>query len=146
MYCCFSFVYIKTIFESTEMRILQTIVILFLIACQSEVSDKGAKPAQTLSNSTQESLEEDTQPSEQITNGIVFKDAQGNVLSDAQKDSLVQYMDNIQVLRRYDQDNNTEYILFQDYEDLRGFIPDDAIEDLIEEKAQKIRGARSSSE
>ena len=64
MYCCFSFVYIKTIFESTEMRILQTIVILFLIACQSEAPDKGAKPAQSQSNSTQESLKEDVQPSQ----------------------------------------------------------------------------------
>ena len=97
------------------MRILQTIVILFLIACQSEVSDKGAKPAQSQNNSPQESLEKDSQPSQQIVNGIVFKDAQGNILTDAQKDSLVQYMDNIQALRRYDQDNNnTEYILFQD--------------------------------
>ena len=38
MYCCFSFVYIKTIFESTEMRILQTIVILSLIAWR--INDK----------------------------------------------------------------------------------------------------------
>ena len=50
------------------MRILQIIVILFLIACQSEVSDK-AKPAQSQSNSTQESLKEDAQPSQKITNG-----------------------------------------------------------------------------
>ena len=56
------------------MRILQTIVILFLIACQSEVPHKGAKPAQYQNNSTQESVKEETQPSQQITNGIVFKD------------------------------------------------------------------------
>ena len=64
------------------MRILQTIVILFLIACQSEMPDKGAKPAQSQSNSTEESLKEDAQQSHQITNGIVFKDAQGNILTD----------------------------------------------------------------
>ena len=127
------------------MRILQTIVILFLIACQSEAPDKGAKPAQSQSNSTQESLKEDVQPSQKITNGIVFKDAQGNILTDAQKDSLVQYMDNIQALRRYDQDNNnTEYILFQDYEDLRGFVPDDAIENLIEENKLRRSGGQGA--
>ena len=141
MYYYFSFVYIKTIFESTEMRILQITIILFLLACQSEVSDKGIKPAQSQSSSALESLKEDTQQVQNITNGIVFKDAQGNILTDAQKDSLVQYMDNIQVLRRYDQDNNnTEYILFQDYEDLRGFVPDDAIENLIEENKLRQTG------
>ena len=97
------------------MRILQTTLILFLIACQSEVSDKDVKPTQFKSNTTQESAKEDTQQPQKITNGIVFKDAQGNMLTDVQKDSLVQYMDNIQALRRYDQENNnTEYILFLD--------------------------------
>ena len=145
MYCYFSFVYIKTIFESTEMRILQITIILFLLACQSEVSDKDIKPAQSQSSSTQESVKEDTQQAQNITNGIVFKDAQGNILTDTQKDSLVQYMDNIQALRRYDQDNNnTEYILFQDYEDLRGFVPDDTIENLIEENKLRRSGGQGA--
>ena len=134
MYCSFSFVYIKTIFESTEMRIVQIIILLLLIACQSETSEKDIKPAQSQSNILQESSKESTQQPQKITNGIVFKDAQGNILSDTEKDSLVQYMENIQALRRYDQkNNNTEYILFQNYEDLRGFVPDDTIENLIEE-------------
>ena len=145
MHCCFIFVYIKTIFKSTEMRILQTTLILFLIACQSEVSDKDVKPAQFKSNTTQESVKEDTQQPQKITNGIVFKDAQGNMLTDVQKDSLVQYMDNIQALRRYDQENNnTEYILFQDYEDLRGFVSDDAIENLIEENKLRRSGGQGA--
>lgn len=145
MHCCFSFVYIKTIFKSTEMRILQTTLILFLIACQSEVSDKDVKPAQFKSNTIQESAKEDTQQPQKITNGIVFKDAQGNMLTDVQKDSLVQYIDNIQALRRYDQENNnTEYILFQDYEDLRGFVPDDAIENLIEENKLRRSGGQGA--
>ena len=145
MHSCFSFVYIKTIFKSTEMRILQTTLILFLIACQSEVSDKDVKPAQLKSNTIQESAKEDTQQPQKITNGIVFKDAQGNMLTDAQKDSLVQYIDNIQALRRYDQENNnTEYILFQDYEDLRGFVPDDAIENLIEENKLRRSGGQGA--
>ena len=127
------------------MRILQTTLILFLIACQSEVSDKDVKPAQFKSNTTQESAKEDTQQPQKITNGIVFKDAQGNMLTDVQKDSLVQYIDNIQALRRYDQENNnTEYILFQDYEDLRGFVPDDAIENLIEENKLRRSGGQGA--
>ncbi len=127
------------------MRILQTTLILFLIACQSEVSDKDVKPAQFKSNTSQESVKEDTQQPQKITNGIVFKDAQGNMLTDAQKDSLVQYMDNIQALRRYDQENNnTEYILFQDYEDLRGFVSDNAIENLIEENKLRRSGGQGA--
>lgn len=127
------------------MRILQTTLILFLIACQSEVSDKDVKPAQFKSNIIQESAKEDTQQPQKITNGIVFKDAQGNMLTDVQKDSLVQYIDNIQALRRYDQENNnTEYILFQDYEDLRGFVPDDAIENLIEENKLRRSGGQGA--
>ena len=127
------------------MRILQTTLILYLIACQSEVSDKDVKPVQFKSNTIQESAKEDTQQPQKITNGIVFKDAQGNMLTDVQKDSLVQYMDNIQALRRYDQENNnTEYILFQDYEDLRGFVTDDAIENLIEENKLRRSGGQGA--
>ena len=145
MYCCFSFVYFKTIFESTEMRILQTIILLLLIACQSEISDKDVKPAQSQSSPVQESSKESTQKPLKITNGIVFKDSQGKILSDTEKDSLVQYMENIQALRRYDQENNnTEYILFQKYEDLRGFIPDDTIENLIEENRLRRSGGQGA--
>ena len=145
MYCSFSFVYIKTIFESTEMRIVQIIILLLLIACQSETSEKDIKPAQSQSSILQESSKESTQQPQKITNGIVFKDAQGNILSDTEKDSLVQYMENIQALRRYDQENNnTEYILFQNYEDLRGFVPDDAIENLIEENRLRRSGGQGA--
>ena len=79
MYCSFNFVYIKTIFESTEMRIVQTIILLLLIACQSETSEKDIKPAQSQSSILQESSKESTQQPQKITNGIVFKDAQGNI-------------------------------------------------------------------
>jgi len=145
MYCCFSFVYFKTIFESSEMRIVQTIILLLLIACQSETSEKDIKPAQSQSNLVQESSKERTQQPQKIKNGIVFKDAQGNILSDTEKDSLVQYMENIQALRRYDQENNnTEYILFQNYEDLRGFVPDDTIENLIEENRLRRSGGQGA--
>ena len=127
------------------MRILQTIILLLLIACQSETSEKDIKPAQSQSNPVQESSKESTQQPQKITNGIVFKDAQGKILSDAEKDSLVQYMENIQALRRYDQENNnTEYILFQNYEDLRGFVPDDTIENLIEENRLRRSGGQGA--
>ena len=127
------------------MRIVQTIILLLLIACQSETSEKDIKPAQSQSNLVQESSKETTQQPQKITNGIVFKDAQGNILSDTEKDSLVQYMENIQALRRYDQENNnTEYILFQNYEDLRGFVPDDTIENLIEENRLRRSGGQGA--
>ena len=127
------------------MRILQTIILLLLIACQSETSEKDIKPAQSQSKPVQESSKESTQQPQKITNGIVFKDAQGKILSDTEKDSLVQYMENIQALRRYDQENNnTEYILFQNYEDLRGFVPDDTIENLIEENRLRRSGGQGA--
>jgi thiol-disulfide isomerase/thioredoxin len=127
------------------MRIVQIIILLLLIACQSETSEKDIKPAQSQSNILQESSKESTQQPQKITNGIVFKDAQGNILSDTEKDSLVQYMENIQALRRYDQENNnTEYILFQNYEDLRGFVPDDTIENLIEENRLRRSGGQGA--
>ena len=127
------------------MRILQTIILLLLIACQSKTSEKDIKPAQSQINPVQESSKESTQQPQKITNGIVFKDAQGKILSDTEKDSLVQYMENIQALRRYDQENNnTEYILFQNYEDLRGFVPDDTIENLIEENRLRRSGGQGA--
>ena len=95
------------------MKILQIIFIMFLIACDSNASKDDTIQQQPQNISSEKTKEDNLEQPKQITNGIVFKDAQGNTLSDAQKDSLVQYMDNIQALRRYDQENNnTEYILF----------------------------------
>jgi len=145
MYCCFSLIYIKTIFESTEMKILQIIFIMFLIACESNASKDDTIQQQPQNISSEKTKEDNLEQPKQITNGIVFKDAQGNTLSDAQKDSLVQYMENIQALRRYDQENNnTEYILFQNYEDLRGFVPDESIENLIEENKLRRSGGQGA--
>jgi thiol-disulfide isomerase/thioredoxin len=127
------------------MKILYIISIIFLMACQNDVSKENIKPQQTKDAPTNEVQKKNVEQPKQITNGIVFKDAQGNILSDAQKDSLVQYMDNIQALRRYDQDNNnTEYILFQNYEDLRGFVPDESIENLIEENKLRRSGGQGA--
>ena len=127
------------------MKILYIISIIFLMACQNDVSKEDIKPQKTKDAPTNEVQKKNVEQPKQITNGIVFKDAQGNILSDAQKDSLVQYMDNIQALRRYDQDNNnTEYILFQNYEDLRGFVPDESIENLIEENKLRRSGGQGA--
>ena len=127
------------------MKILYIISIIFLMACQNDVSKEDIKPQQTKDAPTNEVQKKNVEQPKQITNGIVFKDAQGNILSDAQKDSLVQYMDNIQALRRFDQDNNnTEYILFQNYEDLRGFVPDESIENLIEENKLRRSGGQGA--
>ena len=63
------------------------------MACQKDVSKEDIMPQQTKDTSTNEVQKKNIEQPKQITNGIVFKDAQGNILSDAQKDSLVQYMD-----------------------------------------------------
>jgi len=106
------------------MKILYISIILFLSSCQENDSDKAVSV-------------ESPNP---IKNGIVYRDSQGNFLSDSQRDSLIQVLDNVQALRRFDnENNNTEYIIFQNYEDLRGFVPDDAIDNLIEEN--KLRRA-----
>ena len=127
------------------MKILQIIFIMFLIACESNASKDDTIQQQPQNISSEKTKEDNLEQPKQITNGIVFKDAQGNTLSDAQKDSLVQYMDNIQALRRYDQENNnTEYILFQNYEDLRGFVPDESIENLIEENKLRKSGGQGA--
>ena len=127
------------------MKILQIIFIMFLIACESNASKDDTTQQQPQNISSEKTKEDNLEQPKQITNGIVFKDAQGNTLSDAQKDSLVQYMDNIQALRRYDQENNnTEYILFQNYEDLRGFVPDESIENLIEENKLRRSGGQGA--
>ena len=127
------------------MKILQIIFIMLLIACESNASKDDTIQQQPQNISSEKTKEDNLEQPKQITNGIVFKDAQGNTLSDAQKDSLVQYMDNIQALRRYDQENNnTEYILFQNYEDLRGFVPDESIENLIEENKLRRSGGQGA--
>ena len=137
MYCCINVIYIQTIFKSSKMRILLITLSFFLFSCQGNTSEVKTSANQPESQPIQEE--------KQVANGIIFKDAQGNILSDAQKDSIVQSVENIQALRRYDnENNNTEYILFKDYEDLRGFIPDEAIDNLIEENRLRQTGGQGA--
>ena len=128
------------------MRILQiTLIFIFFTACQKNTSQNEApsEVSKTISDGT--SQKENVVQQQKITNGIVFRDAQGNLLSDAQKDSIVQYVENIQALRRFDdENNNTEYILFQNYEDLKGFVPDETIENLIEENRLRRSGGQGA--
>lgn len=137
MYCCINVIYIQTIFKPSKMRILLITLSFFLFSCQGNTSEVKTSANQPESQPLQEE--------KQVANGIIFKDAQGNILSDAQKDSIVQSVENIQALRRYDnENNNTEYILFKDYEDLRGFIPDEAIDNLIEENRLRQTGGQGA--
>ena len=123
------------------MRILLTALILFsLFSCQEKevVSEKKSLIA---SEQKKKSVEQPVQ----VKNGIVFRDAQGNLLSEAEKDSIVENTSQLQALRRFDNEsNNTEYILFKNYEDLRGFVPDDAINNLIEEAKLMQAGGRGA--
>ena len=123
------------------MKFLLTLIILLnIFSCQEKVP-----PAKE--QSTQQEIPVNKEPTKQATptsNGIVFKDGQGNILTESQKDSLVENV-NLQVLRRFDNElNNTEYILFEKYEDLRGFVEDDVIENLIEEAALMKAGGRGA--
>ena len=137
MYSYLNVVYIEIVFKSSKMRILQIILVLSLLSCQS-ASTEDVK-------TNQPEAPQSMQPNNQTTNGIVFRDAQGNFLTDAEKDSIVQNLESVQALRRYDdENNNTEYILFQDYEDLRGFLEDDVIANLIEENKLMRSGGRGA--
>ena len=126
------------------MRILLTALILFsLFSCQEKEVAEIATEEKSLIASEQKQKQEE-QPIE-VENGIVFRDAQGNLLSESEKDSIVENTSQLQALRRFDNEsNNTEYILFENYEDLRGFVPDDAINNLIEEAELMRSGGRGA--
>ena len=95
------------------MRILQIILIfIFFTACQKNTSQNEAPQEVSKNISDDTSQKENVVQQQKITNGIVFRDAQGNFLSDAQKDSIVQYVENIQALRRYDDENNNTCLLY----------------------------------
>lgn len=130
-------VYIKIIFQSSKMRILQIILAISLLACQNTAAEDSKKNKSEVAQSKQSG--------NQIKNGIVFRDAQGKFLTEAEKDSIVQNVESVQALKRYDnENNNTEYILFQDYDDLKGFVDDDVIANLIEENKLMRSGGRGA--
>ena len=97
------------------MRILLTALILFsLFSCQEKEVAEIATEEKSLIASEQKQKQEE-QPIE-VENRIVFRDAQGNLLSESEKDSIVENTSQLQALRRFDNEsNNTEYILFENY-------------------------------
>ena len=63
------------------MRILQIILAISLLACQNTAAEDSKKNKSEVAQSTQSG--------NQIKNGIVFRDAQGKFLTEAEKDSIV---------------------------------------------------------
>tara|TARA_B100000965_G_scaffold249241_1_gene209368 strand:- start:11041 stop:11862 length:822 start_codon:yes stop_codon:yes gene_type:complete len=124
------------------MRILlTTLLFLALFSCEKEKEIVPEKKPIVASEKAKKTVQEPVE----VRNGIVFRDAQGNLLSESEKDSIVENTSQLQALRRFDNDsNNTEYILFENYEDLRGFIPDNAIDNLIEEAKLMRSGGRGA--
>ena len=118
------------------MRILFITLAFFMFSCQGNTSD--------IKTSVNQPQSEPIQEKKQVTNEVIFRDAQGNTLSDAQKDSLVTNVEGLMALRRFYENSNTEYILFKDYEDLRGFVPDKEIENLIEENRLRRSGGQGA--
>jgi len=111
--------------------------IMFLVILSCDKTEASLPPEkQENSNISQASPSQNNVQAEKI----IFRDAQGNILTESQKDSIVQNTEGLQALRSFN-DNNTEYILFKTFNDLKGFVPDDVIDNLIrEDKLRKSGG------
>ena len=111
--------------------------IMFLVILSCDKTEAPLSPEkQENSNISQASSPQNNVQAEKI----IFLDAQGNILTESQKDSIVQNTEGLQALRSFN-DNNTEYILFKTFDDLKEFVPDDVIDNLIrEDKLRKSGG------
>jgi thiol-disulfide isomerase/thioredoxin len=111
--------------------------IMFLVILSCDKTEASLPPEkQENSNISQASSPQNNVQAEKI----IFRDAQGNILTESQKDSIVQNTEGLQALRSFN-DNNTEYILFKTFDDLKGFVPNDVIDNLIrEDKLRKSGG------
>ena len=116
---------------------------LLLIICFTMLSCATKEEASPKENPKSTEQNQTSSPEGAQMSQIVFRDAQGNVLTEAQKDSLLEKTSGIQALRRIN-DNNTEYILFKKFDDLRGFIPDDTVDNLIQEYNLMQSGGRGA--
>ena len=116
---------------------------LLLIICFTMLSCATKEEASLKENPKSTEQNQTSSPEVAQMSQIVFRDAQGNVLTEAQKDSLLEKTSGIQALRRIN-DNNTEYILFTNFDDLRGFIPDDTVDNLIQEYNLMQSGGRGA--
>jgi thiol-disulfide isomerase/thioredoxin len=94
----------------------------------------GCSPSNNANSQNSQSIaNQNIQSSQLAQNNIVFRDSKGNILNQSQRDSLVSTL-SVQTLRTINKETgNTEYILFEQYEDLRGYIPDSVIDNLMEE-------------
>ena len=108
-----------------------------MLSCANK-EEISSKENPKLTEQNQTSSQEQVQMTQ-----IVFRDAAGNVLTEAQKDSLLENVSGIQALRRII-NNNTEYILFKNFDDLRGFIADDTVDNLIQEYNLMQSGGRGA--
>ena len=119
---------------------------IIILGCQTDKSSstvkKNISPEEKVVNEKKElKHSNNTRPS----NSVVFRNAKGSYLTETEKDSIVENQENLQALRRYDDVNkNTEYILFKDYDDLRGFLEDSVVDDLIEENKLMRSGGRGA--
>ena len=119
---------------------------IIILGCQTDKNSSTVKkniaPEEKVANEKKElKHSNNTRPS----NSVVFRNAKGSYLTEAEKDSIVENQENLQALRRYDDVNkNTEYILFKDYDDLRGFLEDSVVDDLIEENKLMRSGGRGA--
>ena len=116
---------------------------LLLIICFTMLSCATKEEASPKENPKSTEQNQTSSPEGAQMSQIVFRDAQGNVLTEAQKDSLLEKTSGIQALRQIN-DNNTEYILFTNFDDLRGFIPDDTVDNLIQEYNLMQSGGRGA--
>jgi len=119
---------------------------IIILGCQTDKNSSTVKkniaPEEKVVNEKKElKHSNNTRPS----NSVVFRNAKGLYLTETEKDSIVENQENLQALRRYDDVNkNTEYILFKDYDDLRGFLKDSVVDDLIEENKLMRSGGRGA--
>ena len=119
---------------------------IIILGCQTDKNSSTVKkniaPEEKVANEEKElKHSNNTRPS----NSVVFRNAKGSYLTETEKDSIVENQENLQALRRYDDVNkNTEYILFKDYDDLRGFLEDSVVDDLIEENKLMRSGGRGA--
>ncbi len=119
---------------------------IIILGCQTDKNSSTVKKniaaEEKVANEKKElKHSNNTRPS----NSVVFRNAKGLYLTETEKDSIVENQENLQALRRYDDVNkNTEYILFKDYDDLRGFLEDSVVDDLIEENKLMRSGGRGA--
>ena len=119
---------------------------IIILGCHTDKNSSTVKkniaPEEKVANEKKElKHSNNTRPS----NSVVFRNAKGSYLTETEKDSIVENQENLQALRRYDDVNkNTEYILFKDYDDLRGFLEDSVVDDLIEENKLMRSGGRGA--